>query len=152
MRRIIVFCLCALFILLLGLFLSTEEFSFAQSDSHKPVVYKVYISVMSELIELPEDANVEDLGFCYEISSNSEILTYKTYKTLGYTTVFACSKTDIYRILYQKNIKINQTYNIENIIVFEGFIRTNTGDSDSVQIAYNNGILSIGSPLIIGSY
>ena len=151
MKRVIVLLCCAVFVLALGV-IATDKISFARSCSHTPVAYRVYVSSLSEMGEMPEDARIHNLGFCYEVCSASEILTNGTSKTMGYTTIFECDKSDVSRIFSQNSICVERKYNIEDCLVFEGYFKKSTGTFQNVQASYRNGLLSIGTPVLFGSY
>ena len=152
MKRLIVFILCAIFIVLFGLLFKSDIFTFAKSNSNYPIQYKVYVSSLSELAQLPNDVKITDLGFCYEVCSKTSINTNQTTKTMGYSTVFKCSKNDINRLFSQNSISIIDSYYIDDCLVFEGYVRLNNGSLRNIQAAYNLGKLTIGSPVIFGAY
>lgn len=144
---------CSLLVLVVfGAFVATDRFSYAKSPSKEVYQYKVYLSALSELYEMPQDARVIDLGFCYEVTSSEPISTRETGKTMGHTTVFKCSRADVARILSQNSICVTNSYQIGECSVLEGYVRRGSGECQAVQVAFSNNLLSIGSPVIFGSY
>ena len=116
------------------------------TKSEKANAYKVYVTSLDEAV--CNDCEIVDLGFCFELSSNKEIVTKGTEKTLGESKVFLCKEKDVNRILWNVGFKVKDKYQIDNILVFEG--KDNCGSR--IQAAFSLGKLTVGSPVIFGCY
>lgn len=151
MKRVLVLFALLFFVVAIGVFSKTTSSLYASSKDISADRYYVYVSSLTEVCLITEECSVLDLGFCYEVSCKSPISTKETEKTLGRTTTFLCKKSEINRILAENGICVTQKNNIGECLVFEGYIK-NGFENQKAQVAYNDGTLSIGIPVIFGAY
>ena len=116
-----------------------------KSTNLKADAYKTYVSSI-EGVSIDPKYSVVDLGFCYEITSNNAL--ENSNNILGTSKIFNCKLCDINKILNSFSFSIKERYSIENVLVFEGIDR----NGNKMQVAYSNGRLTVGSPVIFGSY
>lgn len=110
--------------------------------------YKAYVSSLEELNCSPNDCYVTDLGFCYEIVSNSQISTKNTKSTLGFSMVYFCKENEVNKKLDNIGFVVKEKYKIDDIVVFEGKIN----NKEKAQVAFSKGQLTVGIPVVFGSY
>ena len=122
-------------------------YKFNSKAKTKTQEYLVYVTNMSE-VEITDNCKVLDFGFCFEVSSDAEIKTRGTKSTLGRSKVLFCEEQDVNKILKQNGFTEFNRYKIDNVLVFEGRM----ANGKKAQVAFCNKRLTIGSPVIFGSY
>lgn len=102
-----------------------------------------------------------DVGFCQIVQCDASDLA-KTLDSCsgvdGISVSFDGAQKDVQRIVTLLNVEALTEYQLGDVIVFCGFSNklsggvTLEGKRVNVQIAYSNGTVTVGSPLILGSY
>lgn len=140
-----IFCISILGLFVLSVVVSAV---FNSVNKTNPDKYFVYYSRLPDTV--PEDAVITDLGFCYQVESSHKI-TQEGVR-IGETIAFGCKQSDVNRLLGQNGISIDRSYNVGKCAVFEGRFTSGKNVGKKVQAAFNQNVLSIGSPVIFGSY
>lgn len=109
--------------------------------------FKTYLSDIDGVNINGSYSSLNNLGFCYEIVGKSVLNNYPQ-KLLGYSEIIKCKRSDINRILEKRGFTLQDRYQIGDVLVFEG-VDENGG---RMQAAFSSGRLTIGSPVIFGSY
>ena len=106
--------------------------------------------------EVYKNENGVSVGTSYIIQDNKPI-DHGNRKVYGESVSFRGSIDDFENLL--EIMKLEYTYeNVGEIIVVSGYIphvkylAYVNGQKKNIQLAFNNGVISIGSPLILGSY
>ena len=102
-------------------------------------------------------SKAQNLGFVFE---NYETNDYKKYitngKLVGECITLSSKKENINRISDVLGLMVTQKYYVDDIYIIEGVssklnYKINNRQAN-VQIAINKGLITIGSPIIYGSY
>ena len=107
------------------------------------------------------DMDCIDIGSGKIVQCNVSDLNYALARCKdvdGFSVSFGGTEADIERIVTQFDVKVTSTLNLDGLYVVCGNSARLTGgvvlDGNAVnlQIAYKDGIVTVGSPLILGSY
>lgn len=129
--------------------LNVNAFKIKNKENFK---YFLYVSKKPNESNLPVESNVLNLGFAYEIKTK-KVFAYDDEKSvLGFSFSFKGNQNDLNCLIDQTGIRIFEKYFINQTCVFEGEIRTGFLEKTKVQIAFFENRITLGSPVIFGSY
>jgi len=121
-----------------------------------------YIFYCSQDIVVPERAVKIDNGVYAEIRCSSYYagdVRARLNNVAGESISYPCSDLEISGLIERMNITVKSEQNIDGYTIIYGYThRLNTnkvrvaGEEINIQLAYKNGKITIGTPLILGSY
>ena len=123
-------------------------FGFGSQNFASASKYKTYVTSLNELVHDSSNYIVVDLGFCFEVVSDKIVKTKNTSSTLGESRVYFCDETEVNKILDNIDFVAGEKYKIDDVVVFEGKIN----GRKKAQVAFSKGQLTVGMPVIFGSY
>lgn len=124
------------------------------------ISYSVYCLNVNENIENSEVINIGNGFIVNSSASNAKYVKSKVSNILGESIKFKSTFTKIEKIISLYNIEIIKEEKIGEIYSFYGYSTNKDFNSSikvdnknvNIQLAYNNGIIVIGYPIILGDY
>ena len=142
--------LCTCFVLALFLHMPTQRASLSFLDGE----YTFYSTQMQTFA----GCNVLKNGNVYHLVCQTDVAKKLKVKNLvGQSVKFAGSKQDFYQTC-KKLGKVNSQYQVENLLVAEGFSQKFGGfvkkqkTKTNFQVAFDGKYITVGTPVITGSF
>lgn len=152
MKKVLAFIL-----VLIGLFLAKSDYcEFVNlTDFPKDSQYCLYVG------DTPSTENCVNVGSGYIVFDdieNAQSLVKNSKKIYGQSVCFEGTTDNYFELLKDLRLKECFVENIENIKVFYGFsnklkdFTVVNGEKVNIQVAYREGKITVGTPLILGSF